>query len=129
MILETIADANRVRYEEIEKQVPLEVIKQKALSMETDNEFPFEKALAGKNISFICEVKKASPSKGIIAEDFPYVQIAKDYEKDVYKRQAAAVSLQSDYIKYIVYVQVLIVYYIASVNLQYYSNKGNPTLP
>ena len=42
---------------------------------------------------------------------------------------AAAVSLQSDYIKYIVYVQVLIVYYIASVNLQYYSNKGNPTLP
>lgn len=42
---------------------------------------------------------------------------------------AATVSLQSDYIKYIVYVQVLIVYYIASVNLQYYSNKGNPTLP
>ena len=80
MILETIADANRVRYEEIEKQVPLEVIKQKALSMETDNEFPFEKTLAGKDISFICEVKKASPSKGIIAEDFPYVQIAKDYE-------------------------------------------------
>ena len=80
MILETIADANRVRYEEIEKQVPLEVIKQKALSMETDNEFPFEKALAGKDISFICEVKKASPSKGIIAEDFPYLQIAKDYE-------------------------------------------------
>ena len=80
MILETIADANRVRYEEIEKQVPLEVIKQKALSMETNNEFPFEKALAGKDISFICEVKKASPSKGIIAEDFPYVQIAKDYE-------------------------------------------------
>ena len=80
MILETIADANRVRYEEIEKQVPLEVIKQKALSMETGNEFLFEKALAGKDISFICEVKKASPSKGIIAEDFPYVQIAKDYE-------------------------------------------------
>ena len=50
MILETIADANRVRYEEIEKQVPLEVIKQKALSMETNNEFTFEKALAGKDI-------------------------------------------------------------------------------
>ena len=47
MILEKIADANRVRYEEIEKQVPLEVIKQKALSMETGNEFQFEKALAG----------------------------------------------------------------------------------
>ena len=56
MILETIADANRVRYEEIEKQVPLEVIKQKALSMETDNEFPFEKALAGKDTARRCEL-------------------------------------------------------------------------
>lgn len=40
----------------------------------------FEKALAKDGISYICEVKKASPSKGIIAEDFPYVRIAKDYE-------------------------------------------------
>lgn len=40
----------------------------------------FEKALAAEGISFICEVKKASPSKGIIAEDFPYLQIAKEYE-------------------------------------------------
>lgn len=43
--------------------------------------FPFEKAIAKDDISFICEVKRASPSKGIIAEDFPYVEIAKDYEK------------------------------------------------
>ena len=42
--------------------------------------FEFEKALAKKGINFICEVKKASPSKGIIAEDFPYVKIAKEYE-------------------------------------------------
>ena len=42
--------------------------------------FEFEKALQGDNLSFICEVKKASPSKGIIAETFPYLQIAKDYE-------------------------------------------------
>lgn len=75
MILETIADANRVRYEEIEKQVPLEVIKQKALSMETDNEFPFEKALAGKDISFICEVKKASPSKELSQRIFPMFRL------------------------------------------------------
>ena len=81
MILETIAQANRERYAEIEKQVPLEVIKKQALSMEITDEFPFEKALAGGGISYICEVKKASPSKGIIAEDFPYVEIAKDYEK------------------------------------------------
>ena len=75
MILETIADANRVRYEEIEKQVPLEVIKQKALSMETGNEFPFEKALAGKDISFICEVKKASPSKELSQRIFPMFRL------------------------------------------------------
>lgn len=43
------------------------------------NEFCFEKALKGGDINFICEVKKASPSKGIIAEDFPYVTIAKEY--------------------------------------------------
>ena len=80
MILETIAQANRERYAEIEKQIPLEEIKNKALSMNIIDEFPFEKALAKDGISYICEVKKASPSKGIIAEDFPYVQIAKDYE-------------------------------------------------
>lgn len=48
--------------------------------MNITDEFPFEKALAKDGISYICEVKKASPSKGIIAEDFAYVQIAKDYE-------------------------------------------------
>ena len=70
MILETIAQANRERYAEIEKQVPLEEIKSKALSMNITDEFPFEKALAKDGISYICEVKKASPSKGIIAEDY-----------------------------------------------------------
>ncbi len=43
--------------------------------------FPFEKALAKEGLSYICEVKKASPSKGVIAEKFPYKEIAKDYEK------------------------------------------------
>lgn len=43
--------------------------------------FRFEKALRGKEMSFICEVKKASPSKGIISEEFPYLEIAKSYEK------------------------------------------------
>lgn len=80
MILETIAQANRQRYEKIIQTVSLEEIKQKALAMEINDEFPFEKALSKDGISYICEVKKASPSKGIIAEDFPYVQIAKDYE-------------------------------------------------
>lgn len=80
MILETIAQANVERYEAQQKIVPLEVIKKQALAMDTNTGFPFEKALAKDEISYICEVKKASPSKGIIAEDFPYVQIAKDYE-------------------------------------------------
>ncbi len=43
-------------------------------------DFPFEKALRNKDMSFICEVKKASPSKGVIDENFPYVQIALEYE-------------------------------------------------
>lgn len=81
MILETIANANKERYEKLKKSVPLEVVKAKAESMDSDTGFPFEKALGKANLSYICEVKKASPSKGVIAEDFPYLQIAKDYEK------------------------------------------------
>lgn len=80
MILETIAQANRERYEKTMQTVSLEEIKQKAFAMVINDEFPFEKALEKNGISYICEVKKASPSKGIIAEDFPYVQIAKEYE-------------------------------------------------
>ena len=80
MILETIAQANRERYDKIMQKIPLDKIKQKALAMETNSGFAFEKVLAKDGISYICEVKKASPSKGIISEDFPYVQIAKDYE-------------------------------------------------
>lgn len=92
MILETIAEANRKRYNDIQKQIPLETIKNQALSMEINRDFPFEKALALDGISYICEVKKASPSKGIIAEDFPYVQIAKDYEN----AGAAAISVLTE---------------------------------
>lgn len=42
--------------------------------------FPFTRALESDGISFICEVKKASPSKGIISQDFPYLSIAEEYE-------------------------------------------------
>lgn len=81
MILETIAQANVKRYNDIQAQTPLEKVKKQALSMNCDTDFPFEQALRKDGMSFICEVKKASPSKGVIAEDFPYVEIAKDYEK------------------------------------------------
>lgn len=47
----------------------------------TGETYPFRDALLGEGIHLICEVKKASPSKGVIAEEFPYVEIAKDYER------------------------------------------------
>ena len=53
---------------------------EKHLQEAKKSDFPFEQALKKKGISFICEVKKASPSKGMIAENFPYLQIAKEYE-------------------------------------------------
>lgn len=80
MILETIAQANIERYKQSEQLLPLEQLKEIAQRLPDKKDFPFEKAISGKEISFICEVKKASPSKGVIAEDFPFVQIAKDYE-------------------------------------------------
>lgn len=49
--------------------------------MPSDTEFPFRKALAKYGLSFICEVKKGSPSKGIISEKFPYLEIARKYEE------------------------------------------------
>ena len=79
-ILDTIAAYAKERVAAAKAQVPLEEIKKQALSMDFSTGFPFEKALREGDISFICECKKASPSKGLIAEDFPYLAIAKDYE-------------------------------------------------
>lgn len=79
-ILDTIAEYAKERVNEAKKNLSLEEIKKQALAMNTDTGFPFEKALRGSDISFICECKKASPSKGVIAEDFPYLSIAKEYE-------------------------------------------------
>ena len=80
-ILDEIAKKTRERIAEKEKKIPLSEMRSMAEKMPSNTGFPFEKALCKEDISFICEVKKASPSKGIIAEDFPYLQIAKDYEK------------------------------------------------
>ncbi|MDE6833761.1 MAG: indole-3-glycerol phosphate synthase TrpC [Ruminococcus sp.] len=79
-ILDKLADHARERVEMSKQKVSAGDMKSMALSIPVGN-FEFEKALSGDDISFICECKKASPSKGVIAEDFPYLQIAKDYEK------------------------------------------------
>lgn len=80
MILDRLAEASRRRVEAQKKKVPLEIVKQKALMMNPETGFPFEQALREPDIHFICEVKKASPSKGLIAPDFPYLNIAREYE-------------------------------------------------
>ncbi len=79
-ILETIAESTVQRVEKSKQIVSLAEIKEKALSL-PKLDAPFEKALRENEISLICECKQASPSKGQIVEDFPYLEIAKDYEK------------------------------------------------
>ena len=78
-ILEKIAESSRRRVETAKQNVSAEEMKKAALKMPKLT-FSFENALKKQDIAFICECKKASPSKGIIAEDFPYLQIARDYE-------------------------------------------------
>ncbi len=80
MILDTIAKYASERVEKDKKHKSLEYIKKEALVMEKGG-FIFEKALRSSKPAIICEVKKASPSKGIISKDFPYMEIAKQYEK------------------------------------------------
>ena len=79
-ILNEIADYARLRVAEKKKTLPFEVVRRQAESMNMETGFPFEAALKKPEISFICECKKASPSKGLIAPDFPYLEIAKAYE-------------------------------------------------
>ena len=78
-ILYQLADHTRKRVIASKRKVSLEEIKRQALSLPKGN-FSFENALKKPDISFICECKKASPSKGLIAPDFPYLQIAQEYE-------------------------------------------------
>lgn len=81
-ILDTIADYARERVAAAKAKISFEELKDRVSSMDkTREDYAFEKALRGEGLSFICEVKKASPSKGIIDEKFDYLNIAKEYEK------------------------------------------------
>ena len=79
-ILDQLAEHARKRTEQAKEKIPLLAMKTAAFDMPKGT-FVFENALKTEGISFICECKKASPSKGVIAPDFPYIQIAKEYEK------------------------------------------------
>ena len=79
-ILKEIAAYAVKRVQQAERKMPLETVKEQALTL-PGKEFVFEYALRKPELSFICECKKASPSKGMIAEDFPYLKIAQEYEQ------------------------------------------------
>jgi len=87
-ILREIAMRTKERIEERKRILPLEQI----MSSIPGQGFPFEKALKHDDIALICEIKKASPSKGIISKDFPYMEIAKEYES----AGAAAISVLTE---------------------------------
>lgn len=82
-ILDQLAEYSRLRVAEDKKKISLEEMKN--IAIQTKNEklydFAFEKAFKKDGLSFICECKKASPSKGLIEPDFRYLEIAREYEK------------------------------------------------
>ncbi len=80
MILDELAAYASVRVAEAKKKIPLDEMRRRAEELPR-GDFRFERALRKDGLSFICEVKRASPSKGMIAEQFPYVEIARAYEE------------------------------------------------
>ena len=78
-ILDRLASYARERVEKAKLDISPEEIKERAMALPSGG-FSFEEALKKPGISFICECKKASPSKGLIAPDYAYTDIAKEYE-------------------------------------------------
>lgn len=79
-MLDEIILKTKERLKENKKNKSLEDLKSEVSKLDIKFDFPFEKTLAIEGLSIIAEVKKASPSKGLISEDFNYLDIAKEYE-------------------------------------------------
>ena len=82
-ILDQLADYARQRVAADQERVPIDALKRLIAdgAVPAREPFAFEAALKKPGLSFICEIKKASPSKGIISEEFPYLEIAREYER------------------------------------------------
>ena len=81
IMLDEIVEKTKERVEIAKGIISLDDLKNEVSLMEITDDFPFKKALSGDDIAIIDEDKKVSPSKGLIAEDFDYLKIAKDYEE------------------------------------------------
>ncbi len=91
-ILETIASYTKIRIHQTKAMKSMREIQAEAMLLNCNTGFPFEEALKTKELAFICECKKSSPSKGILVQEFDYVQIAKEYES----AGAAAISILTE---------------------------------
>ena len=79
-MLDEIVEKTKERVETAKDIITLDDLKNEVNLMNINDDFPFKKALTGDDIAIIAEVKKASPSKGLICEDFDYLNIAREYE-------------------------------------------------
>ncbi|MCI8508655.1 MAG: indole-3-glycerol phosphate synthase TrpC [Lachnospiraceae bacterium] len=81
-IIKRIAADKRMQVAQEKKEISYEKLKEMAMAAKSSlPDFIFEETLQKDGVSFICEVKKASPSRGIISKDFPYMDIAREYER------------------------------------------------
>lgn len=92
MILDRLAAAARQRVDIRKNLISLPALMSQALQSRTKNGFPFEQALQGPDLKFICELKHASPSREAIVAEFPYLQLAHEYEQ----AGAAAISVLTE---------------------------------
>ena len=80
-MLDKIVAKTEERLIEAKRNKSLDELKEEVSKLDINDEFPFKEALKDSEIAIIAEVKRASPSKGLIAEDFDFVEIAKEYEQ------------------------------------------------